>query len=223
MTTGIEGTASERVSVPAILADLIMLGQLHKLPDPVRMGATESNSIAGLDFVRREDFDAWCQALDATDTVMVQAHKDGWLANAYVFEKRGGWRIHFSAEYCDATTHTELPAETLTVLEDVANPPRLIAIVSEERAEDIRCELNGFIEHEYEVGTEVVNGIAVRVNTVVGTDNNIDAALAWAVKQAEVEEYATGLSVHGPRVTLVDTTVIAWTGKLWEFVAQDRS
>lgn len=100
-------------------------------------------------------------------------------------------------------------------VDDIAEPP----VVSEERAEEIRGELNGFIEHEYETGTEVMNGIAVRVSTIVGTDFNRDAAVEWARAQPEVVAAGfDGVDQEG-FVNLVDGTVIAWTGKLWEFVA----
>jgi len=126
MTTGIDGTATERVSVPAVLADLIMLGQLHKLPDPIAMRATDSNAIVGLDFASRAALDAWAEALGISDSTATQPHEGGALHNAYLHRSQrgglGGYSVNLTA-HTPAEVHTELPAATLIALDHIANPP----------------------------------------------------------------------------------------------------
>lgn len=197
-----EATGTERVSVPRILADLLMVGQQHKLPDPSGMEASDGR--ADMSFTTRSALDAWNAVLGGSE-VRSQPYKDGTLHNAHVSKgiNGRGYLIALSAVTA-ADVRTELPVETLTVLDHIANPPPADE-VSEDDAEEIRAGLNEFI---------------ARIDDEVNP--NIDAAIAWALEQDEVEEYATGLSVHGPQVTLTDGAVIAWTGSLWEFEAQAK-
>lgn len=119
-----EATTTELVSVPRILADLLMLGQLHKLPDPHAMEATEANGIASIDVRSRAAFDAWMAALgcDPKGYISDQPYDNGRLVSAPRVI-RLGWSVTLGARYQEAEPGTELPAQTLTALDHIANPP----------------------------------------------------------------------------------------------------
>lgn len=119
MTAITDTNAAEQVSVPRILAELLMLGQLHKLPDPYAMNATEANGIATINVRSRVAFDGWMAALDCNPDGYVsdQAFEGGRLASAPSIT-RLGWYVSLVAQYSEV--HTELPAKALIALEQIA-------------------------------------------------------------------------------------------------------
>lgn len=191
-----DATAAERVSVPRILADLLMLGQLHHLPDPFALEATEGNGIASIDVRSKAAFDAWTAALGCNPNGYFsdQPYKTGRIASAPAVT-RLGWHVTLAAQY-EGEVHTELPVEQLLALDQIANPATV-------RAEEIRGKLNGF---RSQIGDE--------------TDANLDLAVGWAREQPDV----VGIRNDGPdfpEVHLADGTVIAYDpdAELWEFAA----
>jgi hypothetical protein len=95
--------------------------------------------------------------------------------------------------------------------------------VSDERAEEIRCELNGFIVHEYEAASDIVFGRAVHSREITGSDWNLGKAIDWAMGQPEVA-VCCGPDASGATVELVDGTLFAWDvdAGLWCFEAADE-
>lgn len=83
-------------------------------------------------------------------------------------------------------------------------------VVSDERVEEILNALDGFVVHEYEPVSDVVNGRAVHSRVSVGADFNLDKALEWAMREPDVAE-TFGPTVDGDAaVELVDGNVLEW-------------
>lgn len=107
------------VSAPHILADLLMVWHEHKLPDPHSMYVIGVGRDVSVRFRSRAAFDAWVSAIgcEPKSQVMDQPYEDGRLVNAPSV-MRLGWRVSLSAQYRD-DLHTELPAQTVTALEQM--------------------------------------------------------------------------------------------------------
>lgn len=117
-----QATTTERVSVPRILADVLLFGATHKLPDPIKLHIYRDNASVGLGFASRTELDAWHTALECTEPVREQPYQDRVLCNASSQVRPLGYRIDLDA-LTEPSAHTELPAETLTALDHIANPP----------------------------------------------------------------------------------------------------
>lgn len=95
--------------------------------------------------------------------------------------------------------------------------------VPAERVAEILAVLDGFVVHEYEGGTELVNGVAAAKASIVGSDFNLDKAVAWAKEQPDVSA-ACGPLLGEANVQLVDGTVIEWQPdeKSWAVTVSDE-
>lgn len=195
-------TSTERVSVPRILAELLMLGHQRKLPDPIDMYATYENGCASVKLASFADQALWSDALGAKPSTEFTS-KDGMRFCRVHGTRRDGWFITVDASEPAVPSHTELPGETLAVLEDIAPPARQIAIVSEERAEEILAGLNGFIKRD---GSQVV-------------DYGRDLAVSWAREQPEVVSAGFDAVDDEGLAELADGTMVVWAQdfKRWCF------
>lgn len=95
--------------------------------------------------------------------------------------------------------------------------PPALKVITDARVEEILAGLNGFVDHEYEGGTELVDGSAVAVRAIVGTDFNLDRAIEWALDQPE-----TSTTSHSDQkyasVELTDGTVLEWFAEEGQWV-----
>jgi hypothetical protein len=166
------------------------------LPAPEQV-SINTNGTVFLDFEALEDLDVWAAKLAAQVSVRREPKNGGRLLSYYNF---GTVFLGYHG--------------VLTCHEDG---------VGEERAEEIRCELNGFIDHEYETVSDIVMGRAVHSREVTGSDWNLQKAIDWALDQPEVS-ITCGPDGDRASVELIDGTVIAFDveGELWCFEAADE-
>jgi hypothetical protein len=125
-------TTAERVSVTAILADLILLQSRAGLPMPTMMRATASNGCLGLDVTTLEEVKAWHDALGGDQYALNTAtYPDRGPIHSTCVD-RSGWFVRIVASIRDLPAET-LSAETLAELLDLVEPA----------AEPAGCEWTG--------------------------------------------------------------------------------
>jgi len=189
-------TNTERLSVPAILAKLIVLQQRNALPDPTKMDAGRSGS-AQVDVDSRAALDMWTQAMGCVNlTVNETPYSTGdhgyWI---YARDWAGtGWWVQVRAIVPDPKPlpPAAIDTETVAVLESVAGEKGADAmVVSAERLE------------------EILDGLAVHARAVVGSDFNLDKAIDWALDQPDVST-TCGPEGGAATVELTDGTEIEW-------------
>lgn len=95
--------------------------------------------------------------------------------------------------------------------------------VSDERIQEILDGLNGFVVHEYETESNIVNGRAVHSRVSVGCDFNLDKAVDWALDQSEVSIACGPDTDGGAEIELSDGTTIEWipAEKSWAVTVSD--
>lgn len=111
-------TTTERVSVTAILADLILLQSRSGLPMPLSLDATSSNLIASVNVATLGDVKAWHDALGTNDRLTTSTYADRGPIHS-TSATRSGWRVYVTASIAELPAET-LPAETLAELKQVA-------------------------------------------------------------------------------------------------------
>lgn len=118
MTT--EHTIADRATVPQILADLILLGQRVGLPDPVELGASQTNDIATIELGSRDDLHAWLIALGGEGRINTHGFGQNKLLHSDCdLITRRGWPLTLSA-VTSVPEDSPLDAETVAGLEAVA-------------------------------------------------------------------------------------------------------
>lgn len=173
------------------------LADHDELPAPDQVSIHVNGTIF-LDFETLDDLDVWVAKLDAKASARRKPMDGGKLLSYYNFGQV------FLGYHGVLTCHEER--------------------VGEERAEEIRCELNGFIVHEYETVSDIVWGRAVHSREITGSDFNLDKAINWALDQSEVSMTCGPDKNGGASVELIDGTVIAWDADaaLWCFEVSDE-
>lgn len=94
----------------------------------------------------------------------------------------------------------------------VTDPGDVVIVkrVTDERVEEILSGLNGFVVHEYEPVSDLVNGRAVHTREIVGSDFNIQQAMDWASNLPEVVDVRNNDDDGEAEVELYDGTVLVW-------------
>jgi hypothetical protein len=112
-------TPIERVSIPAILADLILLQSRAGLPMPIDIYARSEGPSADLAVESLADVRAWQVALGAEESAFhTSTYPDrGPIHSTYVSD-RLGWYVRVTASIRDLPA-TSLPDETLAELEQI--------------------------------------------------------------------------------------------------------
>lgn len=156
-----------------------------ELPAPKRITIADSG-VVFMDFQTLEELEVWAAHLNAAASRRRELSDDGVLCSYYTFGK-------VFLGYHGALSCQERPRT-----------------VSQERTEAILARLNGFIVHEYQDGTELVDGRAVPVSDIVGTDFNLEEAVSWARTQPELESFTEPAFPSLLQIRLVDGTVLFW-------------
>lgn len=194
-------TETDRVEVFKALAALS-----NNLPAPESVSFHGGNWIS-LRFATAPEVLAWAQALRA---------EKQWLRLHYGDDSQtyytGTWLGSHLALNCIEKGH--LDAAGLEAVNEVPD----------DRIEEILAALNSFVVYEVEPYTEIVNGVSVLKQEVVGADSNLDKAIDWALDQPEVSSTG-GPDGNGAEVVLRDGTVIEFDplDKAWSVVVSDES
>jgi hypothetical protein len=113
--------ATDRLSVSAVTASVLLFQAEHKLPDPIKFSVTSRTGFLNLDFTTVEELTAWNEALEA-DALLSQAysHDDEPKTLHNFSTRRWGWFVYMTALVPVVAQAEPLPTDTLAKLAEVA-------------------------------------------------------------------------------------------------------
>lgn len=224
MTTETNGTSSSNSSNfkpytakgPQILAHLLLLQQRHTLPDWTSLEVRAGIKTVDLRFAAPADVERWIVAMGRDPEHINRSTRTDGSVQAWIVVKLGSWTID-----CEGTTarSSTLDAETVTALEDVAEPR------CPSCGEPVRLLESGAVGHAGDdqgnpceqpsrIPAKRVDELLVELNKL--TQFPAEARVDWWDWVTDVPEFdkeATAAAADTGELHLVDGTVLVWRGE----------